>query len=119
MKKIILSITITVLCFLASAQTTDGIQTKLDEITSLDIYPNPFTHDLNATFELTVATHVTYILTDELGKIIFTENAEMSSGKHEISPLGKIVLRKISAGKYFFTVFTDKGSKITKPLIKN
>ena len=119
MKKITLIVSIIVVCFSSYAQTTIE-KSEPSEISSLDIYPNPFTHDLTVTFSLAIASNVTYEITDELGKIIFTENAGMlSTGSHEVSQLGKIVLHKLYAGRYFFTVYTDKGSKITKPIIKN
>lgn len=82
----------------------------------ITIFPNPFTKDLNVSFNLEHSSSISYIITNEVGKIIHKVNKQtFPAGDHSFT---FAVDNKDVSGPILFTMIFDDVHYVTKKLIQ-
>ncbi len=80
---------------------------------SFNIYPNPVNQELQMRVETMETRNADIKITDELGQIVWSGNAQFHSGSSNIS----IDVRKLLAGVYYVSFFVS-GKTITSSFVK-
>ncbi|HSI89559.1 MAG TPA: PKD domain-containing protein, partial [Adhaeribacter sp.] len=96
----------------------DGTWTGVDENVvpnSVHVYPNPLTHETAVNFELLKPEVVSVKVTDVVGKVVLTKNAEtMAAGKQQVS----LHSPALKAGLYLVQVTVGEKSYTTKLVVQ-
>ncbi len=81
----------------------------------ITLSPNPFTKDLNVSFNLEKSSSISYIITNEIGKIIYAVNKQtFPAGDHSF----KVSVNGNESGPILFTMIFDDIHYVTKKLIQ-
>ncbi len=94
-----------------NANHADLVSTGIDEVnsslSSINVYPNPFSSNTNIVFDLKKAENVKLIVTNVLGAVVYSsDNGMMAEGNHIITFDG----HDLSSGMYFVTLKTGDNS---------
>lgn len=81
---------------------------------NLQVYPNPFSNDLNVNYNLPASSQVSIKINDIAGKLIYQSEKIETSGYHQM----RINNLPIKTGVYFMTLTAGDQSNVIK-LIKN
>ena len=93
---------------------TTGID-EVENISEINIYPNPAISSTNINFNLTQSSSVSITVTNELGQeLVKTELGNLSTGVQNYV----LNTEKLSRGLYFVSIKTEKGT-VTKKLSVN
>lgn len=93
---------------IALTQTTSIVE--VDRTIEANTYPNPATTALNVEFTLTDYSPLTLEVMDNLGRVVYTENAEGIAGKNTLN----INTSAFNNGMYFYTLRTKEGINTTR-----
>lgn len=74
--------------------------------TKVMVFPNPATDQAVVALNMTNAATVNMVVTDAVGRVVYTRNAELSAGRHDLP----INTTSYAAGTYNVTIKTEKGS---------
>ncbi|TAL57952.1 MAG: choice-of-anchor B family protein, partial [Bacteroidetes bacterium] len=99
--------------FVLDAGAALGVAPVLPNEISVDLYPNPFTHDFQITLSLVSGENISFELSDISGKVIFKNQMSFSAGSSTFIIDGK----NLSAGTYLLNVKGESFSK-TEKIIK-
>jgi len=96
----------------AACAIVNGISSIDKNVTSLSVYPNPFSSQTEVTFNSNVAGTFTEKLTDILGNTIFSKSVGVTLGAntHQLNR------NSLAQGVYFYTIGDGNGS-ITKKVV--
>ena len=91
---------------------TAGINNIDNDVTSLSVYPNPFSTQTIVSFSSNIAGSFTEKLTDILGNTIFNKQMEVTLGQNTHT----INRNNMAQGVYFYTI-SDGNSSITRKVV--
>ena len=90
----------------------------LDELAanlSLEVYPNPASNNVNASFSLENASNVEVSISDLSGKVVYTNNlGNVAAGTHKVN----VPTSELSNGVYFYNVAVNNTIATEKLVIK-
>lgn len=96
----------------APGGTPSGVE-EIQTISEMNVYPNPVNEVLNIEFESAKATAITYEIADMLGKVVTTQNVNVTAGMNRIN------LSAASFDNGFYTVtLIENNHRTTVKLIK-
>lgn len=95
-------------------QLTTTKDIKANDVSALNLYPNPAQQNATFEFELKQKQKVLVVLTDATGRAFrIIHNGDLGLGIHKLN----IAREGLPAGVYYATIYTTQGSKQTKQVI--
>ncbi|MBI3500498.1 MAG: T9SS type A sorting domain-containing protein [Bacteroidetes bacterium] len=91
---------------------TTGVKNEYSTsgLSLLGAYPNPANEFTNIKYRVDAPATVSAVVFDLTGRVLFSSSENLSEGTHEL----KVPLKNLSAGNYYYTIRTDKGTLTSK-----
>ncbi|MES2779199.1 MAG: T9SS type A sorting domain-containing protein [Bacteroidota bacterium] len=101
---------------MGNLQGSVGIEETAEQsLTDITLYPNPVTDKVTLTFESKGKMDVTCELTDNMGRVINTQQIAVSNGLNTITP----ELPALSTGVYFMRLHNESTSVVKRVVVSN